>query len=154
MLSHGTSLVHPTRACREAHDEQVALEVAQGLEHGRSSAETEFFYDVFTTGREASGVYESWNEVSALIARAAEHGEKLDWCTFALRESAVSFVEAATREAAEASAATASTGPVQGVPVTWFKCVREGCPCEASYNGQADEFCCFTCREGEPCEDN
>jgi hypothetical protein len=154
MLSHGTSLVHPAQACQEAHDAQVALEVAQGQEHGRSAAETAFFYGVFTTGREASGVYESWSEVSALIARAAAHGEELDWSTFSLRESAVSFVEAATRKAAEASAATASAGPVQGVPVTWFKCVRDDCPCEASYNGQADEFCCFTCRQGDPCEAN
>ena len=69
MLSHGTSLVHQARACQEAHDAQVALEVAQGQEHGRSAAETEFFYGVFTTGREASGVYESWSEVSALIGR-------------------------------------------------------------------------------------
>eukprot|EP00966_Prymnesium_polylepis_P151553 3501906-Prymnesium_polylepis.1 len=62
MLSHGTSLVHPAQACQEAHDAQVALEVAQGHEHGRSSVETGFFYGVFTTGREASGVYESWSE--------------------------------------------------------------------------------------------
>ena len=33
-------------------------------------------------------------------------------------------------------------------------CVRQVCPCEANYNGREEEYCCITCRDGTPCEEN
>ena len=32
-----------------------------------------------------------------------------------------------------------------------FPCVRAGCPCTSSYNGQRGKFCCDTCRDGQAC---
>ena len=34
------------------------------------------------------------------------------------------------------------------------RCARPGCPCTASWNGEADEYCCLTCRDGMACERN
>ena len=36
----------------------------------------------------------------------------------------------------------------------WASCCRLGCPCTASWNGQAGEYCCATCRDGQPCRSN
>eukprot|EP00966_Prymnesium_polylepis_P265223 6127420-Prymnesium_polylepis.1 len=43
---------------------------------------------------------------------------------------------------------------VEGVAVPWASCKREGCPCTASFSGLPDEFCCFMCRDGQPCTSN
>ena len=32
-----------------------------------------------------------------------------------------------------------------------FPCVRDECPCLASWNGQQGEYCCLTCYGGKPC---
>ena len=39
----------------------------------------------------------------------------------------------------------------RGCRLWWSRCARPGCPCPASWNGDADEYCCRTCRGGEPC---
>ena len=36
----------------------------------------------------------------------------------------------------------------------WSPCARQGCPCLASWNGKAGEFCCRTCTRGHPCNYN
>ena len=44
-------------------------------------------------------------------------------------------------------------------PPAFARCARDGCPCEASFNGLAGEYCCLMCRgsdsaEGVPCTRN
>ena len=34
-------------------------------------------------------------------------------------------------------------------PPAFARCARDGCPCEASYNGVAGEYCCLRCRGSE-----
>ncbi len=36
----------------------------------------------------------------------------------------------------------------------YARCVREGCPCTSSFDGQPGEYCCLSCRNGKPCEGN
>ena len=44
----------------------------------------------------------------------------------------------------------APAGHPAGGP-TFARCARPGCPCPASWNGLAGQFCGFTCRNGTPC---
>ena len=41
-----------------------------------------------------------------------------------------------------------------GVLYTGKRCKRTDCPCTATYNGQENEYCCMTCKEGERCDRN
>lgn len=36
----------------------------------------------------------------------------------------------------------------------WARCIREGCPCVASFDGQPGHYCCASCRDGTPCAAN
>ena len=141
MLSHGNALVHPSDACQKAHDAIVAVELA--AEDQQPSG----YFGVFTDGREASGVYTDWAEVSSLLARAASYDEVAVWGQFDTRDEAMAFVSAETRAVASASAEARAEATrveavplVKGVAVSWAPCKREGCQCSASFNGLPDEY--------------
>ena len=37
---------------------------------------------------------------------------------------------------------------------TFHACCAPGCPCASSWNGEPNQHCCITCRNGTPCKSN
>jgi hypothetical protein len=100
MVSHGTALVHQSRACEQAHDAASAVAAQAELEAAGRPAR---FYGVYSDEVGASGVYAEWEEVARLVE--GEHGrsEHAVWSSFDSFAEAVGFVTAQTRARAEAA---------------------------------------------------
>lgn len=96
--------------------------------------------------RESLGTY--MREQPALLANFKQRGmsERDQW------GAVMGFAESAALQ-------VPGCRPVPGFGTTppmppFARCVDKRCKCAASFNGQAGEHCCATCRRGSPCVEN
>jgi hypothetical protein len=114
MVSHGTALVHASRACEAAHDAEAAQQVQSELAAARAPT---LYYGVYSDEVGASGVYVEWDEVARLVQGVHGRDAGAVSAAFAVFADAVEFVRARTLERAQAEGYEAA-GAVDALSAT------------------------------------
>ena len=132
-----------TSAHADRHVTAQSMPTALQAWRAPTKAGAERSSELFTSAASADSYLTEW-ELGATVADGGR-------AKGGMVVSGITFFEGASTEQALCTCPTPPERPPGKQPTRppgrWARCKRECCPCTASWNGEAGEFCCLACRD-------